>query len=102
MTIEGLTKVWPILEAFKDGKVVQYLHVTGRWKDIKPEGLSLGELFAFPERYRVKPEPREIWTVNAQEGGVWGSAVFPDRQDAEEFARRYNYAPPVKFREVID
>jgi hypothetical protein len=59
-TKERVERAWPILEAAKAGKEIQYRTQDGMWDS----RLDLTEIFRHPERYRVAPEPREWWIVD--------------------------------------
>lgn len=52
MTREDLKSLWPVLEAFKDGKTIQYLSY-GQWGD--EDSLTFSQAAG---RYRIKPEPK--------------------------------------------
>jgi hypothetical protein len=60
--IEETKRFLEVLEGYKAGKKVQYLAHTGVWLDgskCSPGGvLGFSEL---PTRYRLKPEPKEIF-----------------------------------------
>lgn len=55
MTREQVRDVLPILQAYADGKAIQY-RCDGKYSDIKT--ILLGELEINSARYRIKPEPK--------------------------------------------
>lgn len=54
MTREEAKKLSPIIQAFADGKVVQFLGSCGKWFDVG----DMVEFACAPNRYRIKPEPK--------------------------------------------
>lgn len=61
-------------EAEEDGKVVQFMVPSGKWRDGK--NLNYDQP---PENYRVKQEPRRFWVI--------GSHSFNSKQGAIEWHR---------------
>lgn len=58
MTVEEVKEILPIIQAFVDGKIIQYRGLKGDWIDYtNPEYLSINFL-SFSHNYRVKPEPK--------------------------------------------
>lgn len=58
MNKESAKKYLPIIQAFADGKTIQYLNSGHKWVD------SLNCMFsAAPERYRIKPESVVVYTA---------------------------------------
>ena len=55
MNRERAKKILPIVAAFVEGKVIQVCSNTGIWAD--SDTISLHNLGAWPEGYRIKPEP---------------------------------------------
>lgn len=64
MTREQVRNVLPILQAYADGKAIQY-RCDGKYSDIKT--ILLGELEINSARYRIKPEPKYRPFANADE-----------------------------------
>ena len=64
MTREQVRDVLPILQAYADGKAIQY-RCDGKYSDIKT--ILLGELEINSARYRIKPEPKYRPFANADE-----------------------------------
>lgn len=59
MNKENAKKLLPILQAFIDGRIIQYKNVWNRWCDVNDESaLSLEEIEHEPDKYRIKPEPK--------------------------------------------
>lgn len=54
-----IQRLFPILEAIKEGKTIQWLDM-GLWRDIDgyDEGFFLDTLIGKTEGYRIKPEPK--------------------------------------------
>jgi len=53
MTSEQVIKWWKEIEAFKNGKVIQFANVSGDWHDDTNPSFTMLE-------YRIKPEPELI------------------------------------------
>ena len=55
----GIQRLFPILEAIKEGKTIQYKD-TGVWRDIDgdDDGFCLGTLVKETDSYRIKPEQK--------------------------------------------
>lgn len=64
MTREQVREALPILQAYADGKAIQY-RCDGKYSDIKT--ILLGELEINSTRYRIKPEPKYRPFANADE-----------------------------------
>ncbi len=65
MTRENVKKALPILQAFTEGKMIQYKNYAG-WIDTD-NTLAVGGVFSHPERYRIKPSPKYRPFKNADE-----------------------------------
>ena len=52
MTREEVKKMLPIMQAYAEGKTIQFLD-GGKWLD-----LCETDFYKSPDRYRIKPEPR--------------------------------------------
>ena len=61
-------KLFPILEAIKEGKTIQFKDSDG-WRDINgdDEGFYLNTLVEETDKYRIKPEPKYRPFANAEE-----------------------------------
>lgn len=90
MTSEQCKKLLPILQAFSEGKKVQYRRQDGTWAD-DPD-------CNFDPRweYRIKPEPMELELWVDKLGGVAKVAIGSDEQGwlKDGFTKKL-------FREVI-
>ena len=64
MTREQVREALPFLQAYADGKAIQY-RCDGKYSDIKT--ILLGELEINSARYRIKPEPKYRPFANADE-----------------------------------
>lgn len=54
-----------VLQAMKEGKVIQYKAGTNKWVDREPWKAKGMPNFARDE-YRVKPEPKKVWVIRAE------------------------------------
>ena len=99
MNREDLKELMPILEAYADGKTIQYCNVYPKdgvlfkWiddMDFNP--------FAEPElHYRVKPEPpREFWAVTPGDAAIVGFFLSEEEVESGKFSN------VVKLREVVE
>lgn len=61
-------KLFPILEAIKEGKTIQFKDSDG-WRDINSddEGFYLNTLVEETDKYRIKPDPKYRSFKNAEE-----------------------------------
>lgn len=61
-------RLFPILEAIKEGKTIQF-HLPDGWRDIDgdDEGFYLETLIGESNKYRIKPEPKYRSFKNAEE-----------------------------------
>ena len=61
-------KLFPILEAIKEGKTIQFKDSDG-WRDINgdDEGFYLNTLVEETDKYRIKPKPKYRSFKNAEE-----------------------------------
>ena len=56
MTREQAKELLPIIQAYAEGKTIQYKNAEGEWKDV-----AFGENLSFidtPSKYRIKSEPK--------------------------------------------
>jgi len=64
MTREQAKTLWPIMQAFGEGKDIQCRYNAGKWCDV---GNETGDLEGY--EWRIKPEPREFWLgLHAEDG----------------------------------
>lgn len=63
-----IQRLFPILEAIKEGKTIQWLDM-GLWRDIDgdEDGFFLDTLIGKTNGYRIKPEPKYRPFANAEE-----------------------------------
>ena len=61
MNREQTNKILPILQAFAEGKVIQYRPWSGTWEDIQDINAEFAS--TYPDRYRIKPEPRRFTLI---------------------------------------
>lgn len=69
----------PVIQAYTEGKTIQYKGCSGKWADVNEPA------FLDSYSYRVKPEPIERW-VNVYVGGE--EYTFKSNVDAEYHASR--------------
>lgn len=99
MTIEEMVQV---LEAFKDGKEIEYRLRPEYWRSCHEGGwkkMVCSDWNFARWEYRVRREPKEIW-VNEYEDGI--HAGHDSRGRAEAFCASYAIRRAVRYREVID
>ena len=86
----------PIIQAFADGKNIQYLDHSKRWSDCICGHVS----FYADDTYRIKPEPEVIYVRIYSDG----SGEFGNVSRSKEEFDTYSYYPSVikKFIEVIE
>lgn len=58
MNREQVEKILPILQAFAEGKPIQYHMWSGKWDDAT--SINVKFLKENPERFRIKPKPRRF------------------------------------------
>ena len=65
---QEVKRLFPILEAIKKGKTIQF-HFPDGWRDIDgdDEGFYLETLIGESDKYRIKPEPKYRSFKNAEE-----------------------------------
>ena len=65
---QEVQRLFPILEAIKEGKTIQF-HFTDGWRDIDgdDEGFYLDTLIGESDKYRIKPDPKYRSFKNAEE-----------------------------------
>jgi len=84
----------PLVQALADGKTIQFCYNEVDWADDPTPAFG-----AWPaDRFRIKPEPREIW-VNRYSDGVDGQP-YRTREEAVRMAE--STAVQVCYREVIE
>ena len=74
----------PLVQALADGRVIQSVDSDGEWFD-----MSDPQFCSKPDRYRIKPEPREWWLVDvkpAVHGGVGIRYAICVKDNAEKMA----------------
>lgn len=56
MTREQAKELLPIIQAFAEGKKIQYRNLSDEWIDIKE--IEEVNFISFPSNYRIKPKPK--------------------------------------------
>ena len=72
MKKEDAHKFLPLVQAFADGKTIQFYNECGIWVD----RVDLGFVYEI-KRYRVKPEPRTFEAFLTPDGTIWPLHVTP-------------------------
>jgi hypothetical protein len=85
----------PLVQALADGKVIQKSDSYGDWFDVDHPAFDVD-----PVRYRIKPDPREIW-VNRFPDGHEGYSWYETEEGAHRAYGRVG-AVQVRYREVIE
>jgi hypothetical protein len=85
-------KYLPLVEALRDGEL-QEQGLDGKWYDCHRCALSME-----PERYRRKPEPRELWVNIHKTGGMYAH----ETRDSALINKGGGLAETIRVREVID
>lgn len=90
----------PLVQAMAEGKVIQewsYGEACEKvWTDV-----DIVECSGKPSRYRIKPEPREIW-VNHYNEGLKLYQVCDSPQEASRCAHEGYGHVTTRYREVIE
>ena len=97
MNRERARELLPIIKAFAEGKTIQFKNDNHQWRD--PFGNDL-RFDASPEKYRIKPEPREFWIVAYSEDDI-DYRAFWTKGRADEVAHGTD-GVVVHAREVIE
>ena len=72
MNRESAKKLWPIIQAYSEGKTIQVLtHITNEWLDVYEPVFNTVK----PEHYRIKPEPKYRPYNNEEMRNLVGKAV---------------------------
>lgn len=96
MNIEETKKAIEVMQAFVDGKVVEYrwaAHTTEPWETATSPSWSWGQV-----EYRIKPQPKEIWVNEYTTGEAYN---YDSPSDAAK-ALDATEGRTVHYREVIE
>ena len=71
MNRDKAKELLPIIQAFAEGKTIQFLYPAG-WRSLEGAvyDLSVDDMVNNPSKYRVKPEPLECYIV-VDNGDMW-------------------------------
>jgi len=101
MNREQAKKLLPVIQAFAEGRSVQYqCPASGVWMDVEYPGLHP------TYQWRIKPEPRELWAVYNY-NGEYGGSRNTEREAlvaAADWDKSFPSQAPhtvVRFREVL-
>lgn len=85
MNREKLKALIPIIQAWVDGKEVQYRsrYTNNEWVTAKDTS-SLGFFCQSMSEYRIKPEPRTIYRVERSDGYLWAGITAVELAAAEK------------------
>lgn len=73
----------PLVQALADGRVIQRRDCGNDWADASELDFTWA-----PDRYRIKPEPREWWMIEITRDGICvGRYTFFLLAEAEQFSR---------------
>jgi len=92
MNREEVRELLPIMQAFAEGKNIQYFSFEKIWTDVVTPS------FVSSSKWRVKPEPREFYLCNRCTSGTW---IAHETYDEAAETTREN-ATIIKVREVIE
>ena len=93
MNRERAKELLPIIQAYAEGKKVQYMDSLGAWKDVADP------TFDPVLKWRVKPEPMEIWVRIDAVGQLDWIDVYYDKEHAK---KECGNTPLMHFREVTE
>lgn len=115
MNRENVKLLLPIVQAFAEGKTIQFRRGQGDWVDISWDGWSLDKELScyYPaDRYRIKPEPRVIKKLYDRNGVDWAitsRACWSMGETDDAILAHYNTSCPerspfkiVQFVEKLD
>ena len=93
MNREAAKKLIPIMQAYADGKDVQFKTVNG-WHDAPSPTPAFDARF----EWRVKPEPKEVWIIYDRDGDARETHSSKDEAEANlkfrnSLSNRYPFAP---------
>jgi len=96
MNREQAKELLPIIQAFAEGKQIQYQCDTDGWEDV--ESFNPTWVVGDPSSYRIKPEPRVIY-VNEYKNGYG----YPHKRLEQAIASvDIDHIRTIKFVEVIE
>lgn len=101
MNKENAKDYLPLVQALADGKVIQYQY---KRADLSSDWMDLESDVSFDqpaERYRIKPEPREIW-ANRYPDGYESLADYASKDEAIAKDHTKGRATQVRYREVLE
>lgn len=99
MDAQRAKELLPIIQAFADGKQIQFKSVCKNkweWKDVEdPQWFDRNE-------YRVKPEPKEVWVNEYLSGHMSGHRFGYATKSEADHAAGINRVSCSLYREVIE
>lgn len=107
MTRETYIKLKPILDAWAEGKTIQYRRINRTdWLDLKGTEINIEYTNNQGCEFRIKPEPREFW-VNVykpalgEDGPIDNITIYPTKTEADRGAHS-SRLECIKVKEVLD
>ena len=89
----------PLVQALSEGRTLQYKTIMPpEWVDIETTDV---DFVLGPDRYRIKPEPREIW-VNHYANPCMLDQVCDSKEEADQRCIRGELVCQICYREVIE
>lgn len=85
----------PLVQALAEGKEIEWMNVNDKWQVLLEYSFE-----SDPSKYRIKPEPREVW-INRFPDGHDGLTWYETEEAAYRAYGRVG-AVQVRYREVIE
>ncbi|MDA3833724.1 MAG: hypothetical protein PF495_10025 [Spirochaetales bacterium] len=98
MTRDEAKKMWPIIQAFSDGKTITYRDEPMNWKSAELD--FVGD----PDLYAIQPDPIEYWTLcDPNDRSNYWNEQYHSEEEAREIAKgNTNYTQVIHMRQVMD
>lgn len=97
MNRERAKELLPIIQAFAEGKEIQYISTLPN--DHHVWLFTSSPQWADEHDYRIKPEPRELWLVSYNEVSC---SLYPTKEEAEKDFSCGKPQEIIHLREVIE
>lgn len=91
MTQEQAKQLLPIIQAFAEGKQIQYKVIDDQWRDLHDTRFELNVT-----DYRIKPEPREFWIE------ILENSVLYKANAKSPHHKTYENSEVIHVREILD
>lgn len=83
----------PLVQALSEGKTIQMRNLDNEWEDASNPSFSWT-----PDKYRIKPEPEELWAWY----DAGGTRVFVGAREGAEAWRRRNSSPYYTVKRFVE